>query len=126
MRDRNALLKLVQKTIDDGATSAEEIHRRIARMPLKVLAELGVLRKPVKEVDRVQDLAIGKLYDLIRDINEQVATFAARLLARAETGKGRKAAATKRKPASRTTASGRAAAPRKRATAASKKPARRA
>lgn len=121
MRDRNALLKLAQKAIDDGASSAEEIHKSIARMPLKVLAEVGALKKPVKEMDRIQDIAIGSLYELIRDINERVAGYAARLLAK--TGKattsGAKPAARKpavKKPAkvARTSAAKKRAAPAKR------------
>jgi hypothetical protein len=122
MRDRNALLKLVQKAIDDGASSAEEIHKSIARLPLKVLAEVGALKKPVKEMDRIQDLAIGSLYELIRDINERVAGYAARLLAK--TGKdaprGAKPAARKtaaRKPAARAANAKKRPAPAKRRSA---------
>lgn len=121
MRDNKELLKLVQDAIDNGATTAEEVHKSIARLPLKVLAELKVLSKPVKEVDRIQDLAIGALYDLIRDINERVAKYAARLLAKASARKVGKTAAPKAKPK----VAKRRATPKKRTAPARKKTARR-
>jgi hypothetical protein len=127
MRDNKQLLKLVQDAIDNGATTAEEVHKSIARLPLKVLAELKVLSKPVKEVDRIQDLAIGALYDLIRDINERVAKYAARLLAKASPRKVGKTAAPKAKPKPKPKpkVAKRRATPKKRTAPARKKTARR-
>jgi histone H3/H4 len=121
MRDNKSLLKLVQEAIDNGATTAEDVHKAIARLPLKVLVELKILRMPLKEASRIQDQAIGAIYDLIREINERVAKYAEQLLAKARrAGIGAAApAGTRRaaaKPRSAATAT-RKAAPR-RATAA--------
>jgi ribosome recycling factor len=81
--NRKTLIGLVQEQIDKGATTVEEIHKRIADLPLKVLEDSDVLKKQAKEVQRVQDRTIGAIYDLIRDVNEKIGSFASDLLAEA-------------------------------------------
>jgi hypothetical protein len=44
------------------------------------MEESELLRKPAKEVRRLQDQTIGALYDLVRDINRRVARFASAVL----------------------------------------------
>ena len=78
----------IQKAVEKGATTAEEVHRAIVDLPLKVLEEVEVLKQPVKEVRRLQDRAIGAVYDAIRGINQQVGTLASELLAEAGARKG--------------------------------------
>lgn len=80
---KKTLTQLVQDAIDEGATTAEEIHKAIADLPLKMLEESDLLKGPAKEVRHVQDRSIGAIYDLIREINEKVGTFASDLLAEA-------------------------------------------
>jgi hypothetical protein len=81
--DRKKLAKLIQDSIDRGATTVEEIHKSIAALPLKVLEGSERLRGPAKEVRHVQDHTIGAIYDLIRKVNEEVGTLASELLAEA-------------------------------------------
>jgi len=83
MSESKTLTKLIQDAVDKGATTVEEIHKSIAALPLRILEESDLLRGPVKEVRRVQDQTIGAIYDLIRDINEKVATVASDVLAEA-------------------------------------------
>lgn len=83
MSGKKTLTRLVQDEIDKGATTVEEIHKAIADLPLKVLEGSDLLKGPAKEVRRVQDHTIGAIYDLIRDINQKVGTFASELLAEA-------------------------------------------
>jgi hypothetical protein len=85
------LADLVEQAVDDGATTVEEIHRRIANLPLDVLARLDVFEKTVKDVRRVQDASIGAIYDVIRRVNAEVAKLADEIL------KG----AVRRKPAAK-------------------------
>jgi hypothetical protein len=80
---KKTLARLLQDQIDEGATTVEEIHKAIADLPLKVLEGSDLLKGSAKEVRRVQDRAIGAIYDLIRDVNRRVGSFASRLLARA-------------------------------------------
>lgn len=94
MSERKDIADLVEEAIDRGATTAEDIHKSIADLPLKILEEIEVLRKPVREVRRVQDRSIGAVYDLIRQINERVAKLASDMLRK------RKAATPRRKAAS--------------------------
>ena len=78
----------IQEAVDKGATTAEEVHKSIVDLPLKVLEEVEVLKQPVKEVRRIQDRAIGAVYEAIRGINQQVGTLASELLAEAGARKG--------------------------------------
>ena len=74
------IIELIQEAVDKGANTVEEIHKSIADLPLKMLEEIEVLKKPVKEVRRVQDRSIGAVYDLIREINAQIRKLAAEIL----------------------------------------------
>jgi hypothetical protein len=81
--DRRALAKLIQDSIDKGATTVEEIHKSIADLPLRILEGSELLKGPAKEVRHVRDHTIGAIYDVIRKINEEVGTLASELLAEA-------------------------------------------
>jgi hypothetical protein len=81
MSGKKTLTRLLQDEIDKGATTVEEIHKAIADLPLKILEESDLLKGPAREVRRVQDRTIGAIYELIRDINHKVWTFASELLA---------------------------------------------
>jgi hypothetical protein len=80
---KKTLISLVQDEIDKGATTVEEIHKAIADLPLKFLEESDMLKGPAKEARRVQDHSIGVIYDVIREVNEKIGTFASDLLAEA-------------------------------------------
>ena len=80
---KKTLTRLIQDAINEGATTVEEIHKAIADLPLKMLEESDLLKGPAKDVKRVQDHSIGAIYDLIREINQKVGTFASDLLAEA-------------------------------------------
>ncbi len=80
--EAQALSKLIQDAIDKGATTVEEIHKSIAKLPLDVLAQIEPLEGPAKEARRVQDRSIGAIYDLIREVNQQVGALASDLLSR--------------------------------------------
>jgi hypothetical protein len=81
--DRKTLIRFVQEAIDKGATTVEEVHKSIADLPLKILEESDLLKEPAKEAKRLQDHTLGAIYDVIRQINEQVGDYASDLLAEA-------------------------------------------
>jgi hypothetical protein len=83
MHGKKTVTRLIQDAIDKGSTTVEEVHKSIAELPMKMLEKSDFLRGPAKEVRRVQDHAIGAIYDLIRDINQEVGTLASDLLAEA-------------------------------------------
>jgi hypothetical protein len=74
------LASSIEDAIDKGATSVEKIHKSILDLPLRMLEESEVLRRPAKEVRRAHDRVITAIYDAIRGINHQVGTLAAKLL----------------------------------------------
>jgi hypothetical protein len=75
------LVQLVQREIDGGASSVEEIHKAIVNLPLDVLERLDLFEDAVKGARKVQEARIGAMYDLIRKVNEEVAKIAQELLA---------------------------------------------
>ena len=79
-KKRQSLTELIEETVDKGATTAEGIHKSIADFPLKLMEGSEVLRKPAKDVRRLQDQTIGAFYDLVRDTNRRVARLASDLL----------------------------------------------
>jgi hypothetical protein len=93
------LADLIQNAVDKGATTVEDVHKSIADLPLKMLEEIEFLKKPVKEVRRVQDRSIGAVYDLIRRVNDQVGTLAGDVLSRRQPPKKQTAPAKRKAPA---------------------------
>jgi len=77
-----ALIHTIQESVDEGAKTAEEIHRAIADLPLEVLERAEVFGKTARQIRDVQDKAIGAVYDLVRDINKRVGTYSADLVER--------------------------------------------
>ena len=78
--DLRRLTDLVRREVEAGATSVEEVHKSIARMPLDVLAKLDVFEKTMKDVRRIQETSIGAVYDLIRKVNDEAAKLAKEML----------------------------------------------
>lgn len=77
--ENQKLAQLVEEVIDKGANTAEEIHRAVMDMPVTVLESLG-LASTAKKVKKVQNSSIGALYELIHEINHQVAGLTKDLL----------------------------------------------
>ena len=78
-RDRKATTSLVQDAIAKGVSTVEEVHKSLASLPFEVLEESKLLRRPAKEVNRLQDQTIGAIYGLIRRINQRVGALASEL-----------------------------------------------
>ena len=101
---KKTLTTLIQQEIDKGATTVEEIHKAIADLPLKMLEGSDLLKDSAKEVRRVQDHTIGAIYDVIREVNQQVGTFAEELLAEAAKHRPARASAAAKPHAAHRTA----------------------
>ena len=80
MADQQTLSRFVRDAVDKGATAAEEIHKAVVSLPLNVVEKLELFETSAKEVKKVQDLSIGAVYDLVREINHQVTDLAAEIL----------------------------------------------
>ena len=80
MSEEKALTEMIGKLVDQGATTAEEIHREVAELPLSVLENLGLFQKTADDVREIQDRSIGAIYDTIRSINKKVTKLAGEVL----------------------------------------------
>jgi hypothetical protein len=80
MTDQKALTERIEDAVNEGATSAQEIHRRIADLPLTVLERVGLFERTAADVRRLNEASIGAVYDLIRDVNHEVTRLAGDLL----------------------------------------------
>lgn len=74
------LRQWIEQSVDEGATTVEEIHRAIADLPLGVLERLGIFEATAKDVRHIQDVSIGAVYDCIRKVNHEVSRLAGELL----------------------------------------------
>ena len=90
-----ALARLIEDIIEEGANSAEDIHRAVLELPVTMLENLG-LKSTSKNMKKVQDSSIGAVYKLIHEINHEVANLATRLLDKREKAVGSSAAKKKR------------------------------
>lgn len=80
MSDEKLLTELIEDAVDKGATTVEEIHHAIADLPVNMLERLGLFQEAASEVKRIQDVSIGSIYDLVRDVNHKVAKLAGELI----------------------------------------------
>ena len=77
--DELKLLQLVEDTIAQGANTAEDIHRAVMDLPATVLERVGQ-ESVAQQMRKVQDASLGALYELIQEINREVAGLARDLL----------------------------------------------
>ena len=75
----NDMKDLVQQAIDKGATSVEEVHQAIARMPIDVLERIAPGLPLTKTTGDVQEKTIGAMYEMIRVVNRRAAEIAGEL-----------------------------------------------
>jgi hypothetical protein len=80
MTNFKEITDLVQETIDKGATSVEEVHQAIARMPIDVLERVAPGLPLAKTVGDVQKKTIGTIYEMIRVVNKTAGEIARDLL----------------------------------------------
>lgn len=84
MNDRKEKLlsvqEIVERAIEDGATTVEQVHRSIASMPFDVLEKIDALQKPVGKAREIHDQTVGNIYETIRLLNERAGEIARSLL----------------------------------------------
>ncbi|MGH8516010.1 MAG: hypothetical protein ACREUE_00985 [Panacagrimonas sp.] len=84
MNDRKETLlsvqEIVEKAIEDGATTVEQVHRSIASMPFDILENVDALQKPVGKAREIHDQTVGNIYETILLLNERAGEIARTLL----------------------------------------------
>jgi hypothetical protein len=92
MTTQRNLATALGTAIKGTMNSAEEIHKKIAGVPIDILETALVIDEPLKEVRKVQDGVITSIYTLARGINDEVTRAASKLLT-VRTGPERKVTA---------------------------------
>lgn len=76
------LKDFVQNAIDKGANSVEDVHKKIAGLPLDFIAKIGIIHDQAEQVKELQENTIGSIYDTIRMVNEKSGEYAEELLSK--------------------------------------------
>lgn len=66
----------VQAAIDNGATTVQEVHQRVAAMPFDQLEKIAAIEGLVRKARGLTDQSIGAVYDTIRAVNAKVGELA--------------------------------------------------
>lgn len=77
-----SLKDAVQDAIDNGATTVQQVHERIAAMPFDRLEKIAMLEGVVNKARGLSDQSIGAVYDAVRAINARVGELADAALSR--------------------------------------------
>jgi hypothetical protein len=72
---------LVTEALKQGATSVEEVHAKIAAMPVDALKRFGLMGRSGEDVENV--------YDAVRQMNDQVSRVARDFLTQTPGGRGK-------------------------------------
>ena len=80
-RTTRTITTVIHDTIEDGATTIEELHRSIADLSLEALGTFKPLEEPVRELRDLQSRAIASAYGLIRRTNDRVEEVVGEMLA---------------------------------------------
>lgn len=71
-----SLKDAVQAAIDNGASTVQQVHERVAAMPFDQLEKIAMLEGVVKKARGVHDSSVGAVYDAVRSINARVGELA--------------------------------------------------
>ena len=89
MTELEGIRAMVQDAINNGATTVEEIHKKIAAMPLAALKNVEGFGAWGKSAEEMTNATIGTVYDTIRQVNDQVNEVSKQMLeATGAAGKG--------------------------------------
>jgi hypothetical protein len=72
----HGLKDLVEDAVQHGTTAVEEVHQRVARKPLEILAIVPPLSGAARWVSTIQAASIATTYGSIRVVNRVVASIA--------------------------------------------------
>lgn len=84
MTDLLKVKDLIQQAIDRGATTVEQIHQIVAALPFDILSQIEPLEETARTAKSLHQQSIGRVYDVIRRVNETVGKLAGEMLASAE------------------------------------------
>jgi hypothetical protein len=75
-----AIRAMVQDAINSGASTVEEVHKKIVAMPLAALKNVEGLGEVGQSIEDLTNTTSGTIYDTIRQLNAQVGQVAKQML----------------------------------------------
>jgi hypothetical protein len=70
--DAKLVQKLVKETVDNVSEDIERVHQKVVSLPIEYIGKIKRMEKISKDVQEIQENAIGHVYDLVRIVNEKV------------------------------------------------------
>ena len=70
--DAKLVQKLIKETVDNVSEDIERVHQKVVSLPIEYIGKMKRMEKISKDVQEIQENAIGHVYDLVRIVNEKV------------------------------------------------------
>jgi hypothetical protein len=80
MTDLEGIRAMVQDAINSGATTVEDIHKKIASMPLATFKNVEGVGSWAQSTEDMTHATIGTIYESIRQVNDQVGQISKQML----------------------------------------------
>lgn len=77
-----SLKDAVQRAVDEGARSVEDVYMRVSRLPFEQLERIAAIEGVVRKARGTHDRSIARLYASIRAINKRIGELADQALRR--------------------------------------------
>lgn len=71
MSKLQGLAQLVQDAVDKSTTAIEDVHLAVANEPLNILKKIPPLTSPVGGIQKIMNLGITSVYEIIRTVNRE-------------------------------------------------------
>ncbi len=84
MSKLKGLAQLVQDAVDKSATAIEDVHLTVANEPLNILKKIPALKSPVSGIQKIINLTITSMYEIIRTVNRETGNMVKLVLEKAE------------------------------------------
>jgi hypothetical protein len=66
----------VEQAVYRGVDAAEKIHRRVAAIPLDIVAPIDEVEAAVNDLRRIQNRSLDVVYGVARDVNHEIVGLA--------------------------------------------------
>ena len=81
--DAKVVQKLIKETVDNVSEDIERVHQKVISLPVEYFGKIKRIEKIFKDVQEIQENAIGHVYDLVRIVNSKVNDVATNILKKA-------------------------------------------
>lgn len=78
----DSIKELVQSAIDQGASTVEQVQKKISEMPTEILDKVGPLEETVQNAKEIGQKTIGNVQEKIQELQQQASEVAEELLSK--------------------------------------------